>query len=126
MDRDGAGHQGVAGVEQHHLVLLELEGGLESGEGVDHLVLGVQHEAMPQALRAWVTCSDTGHTGSAVAPGQGSRQPVPRPRPLTWVGAAGVPAGSTAARRWHSHRADVDVPMVLVTHHHHVHEHTIG
>lgn len=71
MHGDGAGHQGVAGVEQHHLVLLELEGGLEGGEGVDHLVLGVQHEAVSQALRTWVACSNTRHLASVPALGRG-------------------------------------------------------
>lgn len=59
MDGDSTGHQRVAGVEQHHLVLLELEGRLEGGEGVHHLVFGVQHEAVPQALCTWVPCSKT-------------------------------------------------------------------
>ena len=55
---------------------------------------------MPQALRTRVTCSDTGHAGSAVAVGQGSRPPgAPVPQPLTWVGAAGIPAGGAEARR---------------------------
>lgn len=61
MHRHRAGHQGVAGVEQHHLVPLELEGWLKGGEWVHDLVLGVQHEAVLQALgtatwgrqRAW-------------------------------------------------------------------------
>lgn len=102
MDGDGAGHQGVAGVEQHHLVLLELEGGLEGGEGVDHLVLRVQYEAVPQALCARVACSNTRTAGSRVASGQGgSPHPEAPSRSPGWARlasrqAAQRPGGGTA------------------------------
>lgn len=81
MDRDSAGHQGVAGVEKHHLVLLELEGGLEGGEGVHHLVFGVQHEAMPQALCARVPCSKTHYSSLDAWRRAGSHAPLQGPMP---------------------------------------------
>lgn len=51
---DSTGHQRVAGVEQDNLVLLKLEGRLEGGERIDHLVPAVEHIAVIQALPA--TC----------------------------------------------------------------------
>lgn len=82
---------------------LSWKAGWKVGKGVDHLVLGVQHEAMPQTLRARVTCSDTGHAGSAVAAGQGKQWPgAPGPQPSPGRARHSVPArrrsGPAAAR----------------------------
>lgn len=73
---DGAGHQGVAGVEEDDLVLLELEGGLEGGEGVDHLVLGVQHEAVAQAVRRPLACAAGEKRRLSAGGRRGRRLPV--------------------------------------------------
>lgn len=49
-ERDAAGHQRVASVQQDHLVLLQLESWLESGERIHHLVPAVEHIAMLETL----------------------------------------------------------------------------
>ncbi len=51
---DGAGHQRVAGVEQNHLVLLQLQRRLERRERINHLIASVQHVTVLQTL---ATCS---------------------------------------------------------------------
>lgn len=51
---DGAGHQRVAGVEQNHLVLLQLQRRLEGREWINHLIASVQNVTVLQTL---ATCT---------------------------------------------------------------------
>lgn len=116
---DPTGHQRVAGVEQDHLVLLQLEGRLEGGERIDHLVPAVEHVAVIEALP--VSCGKK--NTETVRRKRISRSKAARPSSAVGISTCG---GGDARGSWatlvarysgrHGEDGDVDVSVVLIAH----------